>query len=297
MRAPGARLLRLRPDLVIAEHPGVAVLAAVLYRRLVPGSRLLLCLRGMPSRMGLIGRLALGAADAVLADSVVAARALERRGLRVYAVHDHADIGDFSSGPARRSGSAAHRIVHVGPLSPQSGAADLLIDVAAWAERHSSRVAEIWWVGEGDLRGVLAAQPLPANMSQRFLGALPHERLVGVFAQCGLLALPTLVRGGRAEWVPEALAAGLPVLGSAQCRGVRALVQDGETGWIFDPILPGSLQEALERALGCSEAELDHMRMLARLGVAESAGPRLGERIKLVLRAVLAGSPAPATAL
>ena len=50
----------------------------------------------------------------------------------------------------------------------------------------------------------------------------------------GVLVFPTLAD----EWglvVNEALAAGVPVLGSLYSQAVEELVRDGENGWTFRP--------------------------------------------------------------
>ena len=162
-----------------------------------------------------------------------------------------------------RSGLMPRRLVHVGDLSPQSGAADILISLAIWAERHPRQLAEIWWVGEGDLAGVFAAQPVPDNVSQRFLGQLDPPGMAGVFAQCGLLVVPSVRDDGHAP-VADALAAGLPVLGCRRNRRVSRLVCQGINGWLFDPAQPMDMLAALSRALAVSAGQHGEMRANAR---------------------------------
>jgi glycosyltransferase involved in cell wall biosynthesis len=75
--------------------------------------------------------------------------------------------------------------------------------------------------------------------------------------------LPSL----HSDWgqvVQEALAAGLPVLGSRRNHDVVQLVQNGVTGWRFDPFSPDSMHASLDLALQASCAELDRMRAAAR---------------------------------
>ena len=53
-----------------------------------------------------------------------------------------------------------------------------------------------------------------------------------VYAKASLFAFPTLAD----EWgvvVNEAMAAGLPVLGSIYSQAVEELVEDGVSGWVF----------------------------------------------------------------
>ena len=71
----------------------------------------------------------------------------------------------------------------------------------------------LWVVGTGCLGDSLERYTFPSNVTVRFLGAVPYGNLPNVYAECGLLVFPTL----SDEWgmvVNEAMAAGLPVLGS-----------------------------------------------------------------------------------
>ena len=89
------------------------------------------------------------------------------------------------------------------------------------------------------------------------------SRLKDVYADAGILAFPTLAD----EWglvVNEAMAAGLPVLGSLYGQSVEELVTEGETGWTFRPDFPDEFDSALGRALATPPAELDRMRAAAR---------------------------------
>jgi glycosyltransferase involved in cell wall biosynthesis len=165
---------------------------------------------------------------------------------------------------------------------PRSGVADLLHCLASWACRHPARLVEIWWAGEGCLRGVLEAQPIPANLSQRFLGPLSREEIASAFTQCSALALPALF----SEWshfVSEALVAGLPVLGSNRCRAVAEFLTHGETGWVFDPHSPGEIGQAVDLALTASPEDLRRMGIAAAKRLEPLSSSRLEERIGRVL--------------
>lgn len=129
---------------------------------------------------------------------------------------------------------------------------------------------ELNWIGEGDLSGLLAAQPLPENVSQVFHGSLDAPETAAVFAQGGMLAVPSIVDDVRGH-VAEALAAGLPVVGSRRSREVRQHVTDGVTGWLFDPLTPGNTLDGVTRALGTTGQRLAEMRLRARAAV--SAAP------------------------
>jgi colanic acid/amylovoran biosynthesis glycosyltransferase len=73
-----------------------------------------------------------------------------------------------------------------------------------------------------------------------------------------VFVLPSIIApDGDMEGIPvalmEALAAGLPAVATRQ-SGVPELIQDGRTGFLAEPGDPGSLREALLRALSAPEA-------------------------------------------
>ena len=293
-----AQLLSYRPDVVVSGGSGAAALQAALYRSLSPRSRFILCAADTPRQSGLRGRLVLDRADAVLAEGGAAACALEQlagSARRVFAVATPFDLQPFLECGQARPAPDAHRLVHVGDLSPQSGAADLLAGVAACAEQQPSRAMEIWWAGDGDLAGVLAAQPLPPNLSQRFLGRLDAPGLARAFGQCGLLAVPSLADGGQAH-VAQGLAAGLPVLGSTRSRTVRQLVREGVNGWLFDPLQPADMVQAVKRALDVPAGQLDLMRERARAPMRPSPSQEFPSQLGHAIAAAMAApdrTPAP----
>jgi len=92
---------------------------------------------------------------------------------------------------------------------------------------------------------------------------LPYEELPRIYSEAGLFVLPTLAD----TWgvvVNEALAAGLPVLGSMRAQAVTELVDDGKNGWTFEPGRPEEIYSAIDRAMNASCEQLDAMRAHAR---------------------------------
>lgn len=183
----------------------------------------------------------------------------------------------FERLPTVREAPDAYRIAYAGQLSPSSGVADFLLCATLWADQNPSRRLELCWIGEGDLRGVLLAQPLPANLAQKFTGALAPDEMAGQFGRSGILVVPSLVRA----WPPylvEAMAAGLVVLGSSRNPAVRSLVVPRQTGWLFDPFSTTSMLDTLDAALAASPGQLDTMRAAARarIGVLHAGMPAHG---------------------
>jgi len=285
-----ARLLAYSPDIVVSGEFGAAALRAALYRAVSPRSRFVLCAADTPRKSSLRGRLVLDRADAVLAEGGAAAHAIEQlAGLarRVFPVAMPFELEPFLDCGQARPAPDAHRMIHAGDLSPHSGAADLLAGVAACAEQQPRRAMEIWWAGDGDLAGVLAAQPLPPNLSQRFLGHLDGPGLARAFGQCGLLVAPSLAGDEQAQ-VAQGLAAGLPVLGSTRSRIVRQLVREGVNGWLFDPLRPADVVQAVKRALDVPAGQLDLMREQARALVRPSPSQEFPSQLGHAIAAALA---------
>jgi glycosyltransferase involved in cell wall biosynthesis len=162
-----------------------------------------------------------------------------------------------------RTDPDAHRIAYVGELAPRGGGAEFLSSAIAWAEANPEAQVEIVWLGEGDLLGVLQAQPAPANLSQTFARIPSSDGLAVLLERCGLLVMPSLT-DLRNCWITEAMAAGLPVLGSVRDTRVCALVVQNESGWLFDPRRAKHMSAALSAALTATPARLDEMRAAAR---------------------------------
>jgi len=69
----------------------------------------------------------------------------------------------------------------------------------------------------------------------RFAGRVHYGDMPAYYAACDALVMPTL----EDNWslvVPEAMAAGKPVLCSVHNGCWPELVHDGENGWVFDPL-------------------------------------------------------------
>jgi glycosyltransferase involved in cell wall biosynthesis len=186
------------------------------------------------------------------------------------------DESVFMACPTTRGGRDATRVVYVGELSPRGGVADFLACAIAWAERAPGTPVEICWAGRGDLREVLRAQPVPANLTQVFVDPATPEDHAALFARAGLLVVPSLSRV-PSPYFAEAMAAGLPVLGSIRGAHVRGLVTQHETGWLFDPLRADQMLAALDAALTTPAARLDEMRVAARARIRAPRGARAGE--------------------
>ena len=294
----GPASTRMPGHAVICQDFSMATMRAVARRRLWPGAPLLLRVNQMPDPLRRSHRAILAAVDVVLATSPGIAEALRLAGVPMARIvvlprsddaDEDNDLGMFAAALRLPIETQVRRLVHVGDLEPEAGVADFLACAQSWAQRHPERRLEIAWAGDGCLRGVLRAQPLPANLTQRFLGVLDREQLAALLLEGDMLAAPALsepsgASGPSSGAILEAMTAGLPVLGSLRLAAVRERVTPGDTGFLFDPLLPRDMARALELALdiGPEELEETRARAVARFNSAPVGG--LEERIQRALQ-------------
>lgn len=114
-------------------------------------------------------------------------------------------------------------------------------------------------------------------------GRVPYDELPGWYERAGFLIFPTLAD----EWgvvVNEALAAGVPVIGSTYSQAVEELIVDGSNGWRFTPDSADAVANALEKALATNDDDLLLMRKRARESVSgltpENAAAKIAALVK-----------------
>ena len=149
------------------------------------------------------------------------------------------------------SSTSTLKLLGVGRITPQKNLPALVLALAECKRKNLQVTLD--WAGETDdetCNGVV----LSAIENHR-LGDIWHwlglrKDIPALLHQYDALILPSLWEG-LPNVVAEALAAGLPVLASGVSDNAR-LVQDGVTGFIFDPKLPGDIARAI-----CQFALLD----------------------------------------
>ena len=198
----------------------------------------------------------------------------------------------FERAPETRSPAQAHKLLFAGRLVEGKGLIPFTEALARWASRHPDRQVEFELAGSGPLETPLKEFQPPQNMQLRLLGECNFERLAECYASAGILAFPTL----SDEWglvVNEALAAGLPVLGSSYSQAVEELCIEGETGWRFRPDVAGEMDEAIDRALSTPAEALEPMRRAGRERVRKLTPAYGAERFLATIEAALAGPREP----
>jgi glycosyltransferase involved in cell wall biosynthesis len=279
-------LLRDRPDVVISAQLGFRSLQSAFYRRLCRQSRLIIWTalseeteRGLDSARIFLRKRLLRCADAVLANGESAKRYLSALGVpreKMFLLPYCAEIAPFLELPLEREPAITRRLLYVGQLVSRKGLGPFLSVLSEWMRKRPDTQGEFWIAGDGPLRGELEKFPAPPQLRLHFLGSVPYEKLPELYAQAGMLVLPTLAD----EWgvvVNEALAAGLPVLGSVYSQAVQELIEHGVQGWTFRPDFPDETHAAIDQAMSVPDDLLLRMRRAGRKR-ARAIAPEFGAK-------------------
>ena len=198
---------------------------------------------------------------AILPDHVVAVSKGIRRVLldagvpaaQVSQVYSAVEASSYQSALTREAARArlgldaqAGVIVVIAQLIPRKGHRFLLEAVPELLARHPG--LQVLFVGDGELRGVLAA-----DVAARGLGGVVHllgyrEDVADILRAADLLVHPATMEG-FANVAMQAMAAGIPVVSSA-VGGMPESVRDGENGFLVPPADPVALAAAIGRLLG-----------------------------------------------
>jgi glycosyltransferase involved in cell wall biosynthesis len=148
------------------------------------------------------------------------------------------------------------RLLAVGRFVEKKGFS-VLLDACAQL-RAQEFPLELTLVGDGPLRGQFLAQCARLHLGElvQFAGWLDETTLREAYAWADLFCCPSVIdaqgdRDGLPNVVLEAMAAGLPVIGSA-ISGIPESIADGVTGLLVPPGDPAALAMAI-----CCCADID----------------------------------------
>lgn len=267
------QLRRFGPDVVISNELGFRTLLAVLYTKIHRKTRVIVWTevteasehgRGFMRRLlrkalrnNIHAFLALGSGG------VQYIRSLAVDEEKIFKLAYTTDVQRFAESDLRRPTGERQRLLYVGQLIQRKGLPQFLQALSRWSAEHPTEQVEFILAGEGPLRGSLASTSVPRNLQLTFLGPVAYENLPQLYAAADLFAFPTYID----TWgvvVNEALAAGLPIIGSVYAQAVSELVESGRTGWTFRPDYPEEMYHAIEQSLAAPSEKLDQMRAEAR---------------------------------
>ena len=289
-------LFRYKPDVIVTGQLGFRTMQAAAYRQLNFSSRLVVWVDASEHTEREIGhartklrQALLRKADSVIVNGKSGSEYVQSLGIppdRIVPVPFVSNCSDLSKQPLARGPQASRRLLYVGQLIELKGLESFLQELAHWADVHSREHCELWLVGDGPLRNVLQRRQMPPNVKISFFGNVPYLDLAPYYANCGIFVFPSLTD----TWglvVNEALAAGLPVLGSLYSQAVEELVQDGVNGWTFHPDRQKEFRDGLERALAIPDCALSQMREDARKSVRHLTAKYATDQFLLAMRLAL----------
>jgi glycosyltransferase involved in cell wall biosynthesis len=200
-----------------------------------------------PSRLAksLLERVALARAAAVIVptEELRAHVATLAAPGRIHLIPNGVDLGRFT--PGERRGRRPRRILYIGRLSPEKNLSTLIRAVASLRGRVE---CELVMIGAGPLRPRLEAEAAAAGVRVELPGVVDHRLIPEWLRGAAAFVLPSFTEGHPKALI-EAMAAGVACVAS-DCPGNRALVADGDTGLLFDPLDAAGLAARLERVLG-----------------------------------------------
>ena len=137
--------------------------------------------------------------------------------------------------------------LYVGALRPTKGVEFLIRAIPVVAQK----VPEIRFilVGDGPERRKLEelARELDAESYLDFIGKLTWEQVLQYYERADIFILPS-ISDPMPLVIPEAMAAGLPVIGS-RVDGIPEIIRDGYNGLLVEPKNSGTLANAIMRLL------------------------------------------------
>lgn len=289
------QLRRWRPDVVVTAEFGLRSAQALVYGRAarVPVIVWATLADHLESSRGraraAVRRLLVRGVAAVIVNGEAGARYIRRLGApdaKAVRIPQTIELAPFADIPLQRDPLAARRFLYCGALTERKGV-DLLIDgVVLWGREHPDERLALTVLGDGPLRQRIARATLPPNVGIELMAAVQYGELPRWYARSGILLFPS--RGD--EWglvVNEAMAAGMPVLGSVYAQAVEEMVADGANGWRFRPNDAGAVAAAIARALATPDRELEDMRRHARATALRNTPDTIADRIVSLARAVV----------
>ncbi len=201
------------------------------------------------------------AIDAFIAPSQFLADKLTSAGLPGDRIYIKPLLVSPDPGPGTGSGAFA---MYLGRLSPEKKIDTLL---AAWKRLNGSVPLRI--SGSGPLAPAVEAAARD-NPSIEYLGFAPTSEVIRLLGEARLLVFPSGTYEAQPKTILESFARGTPVVVS-RMGSMQGLVQDGVTGWHFDPGDPIDLADTVARAF--RDDRLGSMRQAARKDYLDKYSP------------------------
>jgi glycosyltransferase involved in cell wall biosynthesis len=294
------RQLRLfGAEFVISGEMGFRTLLALIYRKLHPNSRLVVWAeiaesteQGRGWVRDVLRRLIQKNVDGFAVPGESGVRYVRRLGTddgKIFRVPYTTDVDRFAAYPLTRREDRARTLLYVGQLIERKGLLPFISVLSKWAAANPNRMIHFVLAGDGPLRNKLERESVPSNLRLAFLGNVAYADLPKVYTEAGIFVFPTLAD----TWgvvVNEALASGLPVLGSICSQAVEELVEDERNGWLFRPENTDEMYNAIDRSMSAPLIALNTMRRHARTTALQFTPDYVADRIDAVVTYVAGNS-------
>jgi glycosyltransferase involved in cell wall biosynthesis len=147
------------------------------------------------------------------------------------------------------------RILFLGRLAPVKGVTVLIDALAGCSD------LELIIAGDGEQRADLERRARSLELPVRFVGRVDREEKQRLLQETDLVVIPSIVLpDGRTEGMPvvclEAFAAARAVIASS-VGGLRELISDGESGFLFEPGNSAQLRELILLLLKDDERRME----------------------------------------
>jgi glycosyltransferase involved in cell wall biosynthesis len=183
-------------------------------------------------------------------------------------------------------------VLFVGRLSTPKGIYDLFDAIPEVIRRHPGARFVLAGVAESDaMEPVLRAEAERRGIAARvtFLGSLEGRDKAAAYAASQLIVVPSWTEGFPLV-IPEAMAAGLPVIASA-VGAIPDFVKDGEDGFLVAPRAPQELADRVCRLLADEELRLRISRRVRQRAPREFAIEIGCGEVARAITDVLSGEP------
>lgn len=184
-----------------------------------------------------------------------------------------------------RAEDARRVFFYSGAMSYRKGTDLLAVAFARVAARHPH--AHLVLLGRGDMEQQMRNTLQPWAGQVTWLGFKPWKDLPECYAQGTVFCFPSRYDGWGLALV-EAMAAGMPAIGTSRTGSAVEFLTDKERGWLVEAGSAHALEEAMENALSLSRHRFAHMQRAARKAVVAEHLPQGVQRFTAAASRALA---------
>jgi glycosyltransferase involved in cell wall biosynthesis len=285
-----ARLRAFNPDIMHVFEPALLGIGGIYYSQVLKVPLVISAHTNLPAylryyKIGVLEKLTWmlmrerhWRANLNLCTSTVTLNDLHKHGIADLALWERA-VDSNLFGPSAKSAETRNLLSGGEPEKP------LLLYVGRLsAEKEISRLREVIRAHPEARLAIVGDGPVRHELEQHFKGTptvftgyLRGKPLASAYASADLFLLPSKTETLGLVLL-EAMASGCPVV-ACRAGGVPDAVQDGYTGFLFEPTDPNGLVNTVKRALS-SQTDLDAIRRQARQDVEQHSWEGATEQLR-----------------